>query len=184
MGSGWIVTRPTGGGPRHEVRFRPGGRGPQHYGGRFKTRDEAEARLVAIELKMAASLDAEAEDLLVPDGWTPPVEIAGYVYAIGAAARVKIGWSENPLVRFQRLNTESSIPLRLLCVSASLTRDLEYDLHRAFREHRTRGEWFRLPHGWQVTWAACVLDHFARSVAGARVPARVQQVGEVEKDAG
>ena len=40
--SPWIVRRATLSGPRFEVRFRLGGRGPQLYGGRFSRRKDAD----------------------------------------------------------------------------------------------------------------------------------------------
>lgn len=54
MSPGWIIRRPIGEGVRYEVRFRLGGRGPQLYGGRFKRRKEAEARLRWIESEIAS----------------------------------------------------------------------------------------------------------------------------------
>ena len=178
MATAWILERRVEGGVRYEVRFREAGRSaPQKYAGRFKTRDEAERRRHAIELRLAASDDGQTDDLRLPEGWEPSIAIVGYVYAIGAnGRRVKIGWSEDPLKRFRRLNTESSVPLRLLCVDAAIDRDLEYDLHRAFAEHRNRGEWFSLPEGWQMTWAVVVLDHHARGVR-ARVLGRPEAIG-------
>jgi len=52
--SPWILKRPTGSGPRFEVRYRLGGRGPQLYGGRFKRRKDAEARVRWIDGEIAA----------------------------------------------------------------------------------------------------------------------------------
>lgn len=54
MSPAWILKRPVSNGVRYEVRFRLGGRGPQLYGGRFKTRKEALARARWIEGELAA----------------------------------------------------------------------------------------------------------------------------------
>lgn len=72
-----------------------------------------------------------------------------FVYFIqeGEDGPIKIGWAINPFQRLKQLQTGNADSLRLvyyedLCDrrAAQLT---ETALHREFRGHRVRGEWFR-----------------------------------------
>ena len=66
--SPWILKRATGDGPRYEVRYRLGGRGPQLYGGRFRRQADAQARARFIEGEIAA---LRVPDLRAPAALPP-----------------------------------------------------------------------------------------------------------------
>ena len=65
------------------------------------------------------------------------------IYFIECADAVKIGYSEDPRVRFGTLQTSTPHNLNWLGVMYG-DMDTEARLHEAFSKHRIRGEWFRL----------------------------------------
>jgi len=67
----------------------------------------------------------------------------GYIYAIKAGGTVKIGWAGDPERRLNDLSLASPLPLRLLGFVEG-TKATEKILHRRFKEHHLRGEWFSI----------------------------------------
>lgn len=65
---------------------------------------------------------------------------------------VKIGFSENPFVRFSKMQSDSPVALRIERVTAGEVAD-EQKLHQAYAEHRVRGEWFTITPAIE-TWMA------------------------------
>lgn len=65
---------------------------------------------------------------------------------------VKIGFSENPFVRFSKMQSDSPVALRIERVVAGGVAD-EQALHRDYAEHRVRGEWFAITPGIEA-WMA------------------------------
>lgn len=69
-----------------------------------------------------------------------------YVYFIRASGFVKIGVAKNPSKRLCEIQVgnphELSLVGSLPCASNKHARKLERFLHRSFRAHRVRGEWF------------------------------------------
>ena len=81
--------------------------------------------------------------------------MTGYIYAIRAGDRVKIGYSAEPAVRFNKIKADSPLPVRLMGVTpGDLT--AEAALHQRFVEYRIHGEWFLLK-GAVAEWV-CSLD--------------------------
>lgn len=65
------------------------------------------------------------------------------VYFIKCQEYIKIGYSNNPNDRISQLQT--SIPYKLQVVSIIMgTMHDEKKLHKLFKEHHVRGEWFRV----------------------------------------
>jgi len=56
---------------------------------------------------------------------------------------VKIGYATNVPGRMACMSTDNPVELSLLLIVPA-DRVIEKDLHRIFRGHRERGEWFRL----------------------------------------
>lgn len=92
-----------------------------------------------------------------------------YVIAIEGQDLCKIGMSNNPHARLKQLMTGSAFSLRL--VQALKTPDietarlLEIGFHKAMRDHRKRGEWFRLNSGeavelMAINYYALLRKHF------------------------
>lgn len=71
--------------------------------------------------------------------------VYGYVYAIGRAdtSEVKIGWSCDPLTRFNTLQSAHAAPLRMLLVFATNDPADEARAHTRFAEDWIAREWFR-----------------------------------------
>jgi hypothetical protein len=86
----------------------------------------------------------EAFENLLADVMTPPVsQRHGFVYLIGHARAVKIGFTEKHprFGRLGQLQTGSDMELRLLGLVLG-TLDDESRLHGMFAKHRLAGEWF------------------------------------------
>lgn len=68
-----------------------------------------------------------------------------FVYFIEATGldRVKVGVARDPRKRLAELQVGSAVELRLIKAVPG-DREIEYELHRRWREHRTIGEWFVL----------------------------------------
>jgi hypothetical protein len=72
-----------------------------------------------------------------PDNWG-----VYFIEAVGANA-VKIGYTTSPILRrMHQLKIGSPHPLKLLACWR-LPDFIEHYLHRNFKEHRLRGEWFK-----------------------------------------
>jgi hypothetical protein len=73
-------------------------------------------------------------------------EADGYVYFIVAEGcdRVKIGYSRDPTVRLNELQTGSPFPLRIVRVIPACRGTLETRVHKHFADLRLHGEWFRV----------------------------------------
>lgn len=82
--------------------------------------------------------------------------MTGYIYAIRAGDRVKIGYSADPLSRFVKIRADSPLPVKLLGVQPG-DRGVERKLHERFAEYRVHGEWFR-PVGAVAEWAVMLDD--------------------------
>lgn len=80
----------------------------------------------------------------------PPLSTEGWIYFVGEVGSdefVKIGLTrhQNARVRVRNLNIGNPRPLEILALWK--VRDVgavEALLHRSFKEHHIRGEWFRL----------------------------------------
>lgn len=69
--------------------------------------------------------------------------MSGFIYAIRALDKVKIGFtSGSPGERLRALQTGSPVRLQLAGWSEG-SQDLERGIHAAFGEYREHGEWFR-----------------------------------------
>lgn len=70
----------------------------------------------------------------------------GYVYLIGSDydSPVKVGFSLNPWSRVKEISTGSHEELSVL-LTFKASKKTESQLHRFFKDFRTRNEWFRLP---------------------------------------
>lgn len=65
------------------------------------------------------------------------------IYVVGFDSYVKIGWSDDLPRRLQAL--QNALPVKLnIYATYSCQKVNERILHRRFRKHRSRGEWFRL----------------------------------------
>jgi hypothetical protein len=65
------------------------------------------------------------------------------VYFVGSDdGPVKIGTTKEPLVRLQRMQAGSPVPLRILAAVPGGAK-LEAGYHRAFAHRRLHGEWFQ-----------------------------------------
>lgn len=69
-----------------------------------------------------------------------------YVYALAAADRIKIGFSDQPNDRMREIQTGCPYPLRLVCTqqfdTENAAREREKELHDKFHVKRVHGEWF------------------------------------------
>lgn len=87
--------------------------------------------------------------------------MTGYVYAIECAGRIKLGFSEDPERRFNKVASDAPFPCELLAFWPGSKAD-EMDVQDKFRAVRVHGEWFA---------ATTELLDFVRSV-GAKVQKR------------
>lgn len=67
--------------------------------------------------------------------------MTGFIYAIGNADRVKIGYSQDPVSRAVKVRSDSSHNVRLIGAIAG-TVSQERELHQLFSAYRVHGEWF------------------------------------------
>ena len=67
---------------------------------------------------------------------------SGYVYAILAGRRIKIGWARDLQSRIATLQTASAVELELLGSIVGFKRD-ERRVHERFKRYHVRGEWYR-----------------------------------------
>lgn len=67
--------------------------------------------------------------------------MSGYVYAIECAGRVKLGFSEDPERRFNKVASDAPFPCHLLAYWPGSKAD-ELDVQAKFRSARVHGEWF------------------------------------------
>lgn len=78
----------------------------------------------------------------------------GCVYFIGeqlGGDTIKIGWSRDPVLRLQQIQTGNPTPLKIIgCVAAH--RMIEPALHQLFALASVSGEWFTDPEGSIVRW--------------------------------
>lgn len=81
--------------------------------------------------------------------------MTGFIYAIRCMDRVKIGFSTDPILRFNKVQSDNAEPCRLLGVIAG-DLDLEAELHSRFSEYHIRGEWFHLKGA--VAEFVCTMD--------------------------
>jgi hypothetical protein len=68
--------------------------------------------------------------------------MTGFVYAIGDGERVKIGWSEDPIRRLNKIRSDCPNEAHLLGL-ISATRMQEAEAHKLLAPWHIRGEWFR-----------------------------------------
>lgn len=69
---------------------------------------------------------------------------AGFIYVIAAgSSKVKIGWAKDPKERCRKLQTGTHQHL-ILWRQIEGTIPEERALHRRFKQHSVRGEWFHL----------------------------------------
>lgn len=66
-----------------------------------------------------------------------------YFVTAREVGRVKIGFSDNPGLRFVKMQADSPCPLVLERICPG-DREVEASLHTLFAEHRLHGEWFNL----------------------------------------
>ncbi len=64
------------------------------------------------------------------------------IYVVGFDNYIKIGWSDDLSERLRTIKTSIPVPLTIYA-SYSCQKINERILHRRFRKHRTRGEWYR-----------------------------------------
>lgn len=67
--------------------------------------------------------------------------MTGYVYAIECAGRIKLGFSEDPERRFNKVASDAPFPCELLAYWPGSKAD-EMDVQDKFRAVRVHGEWF------------------------------------------
>lgn len=67
---------------------------------------------------------------------------SGYVYFVAVGSFVKIGWSSQPFGRAADVDRGQPEPPNFILVCRG-GRFMETLLHRTFRRHRVKGEWFR-----------------------------------------
>lgn len=67
--------------------------------------------------------------------------MTGYVYAIECAGRIKLGFSEDPERRFNKVASDAPFPCELLAFWPGSKAD-EMDVQDKFRAVRVHGEWF------------------------------------------
>lgn len=65
------------------------------------------------------------------------------IYVVSFDQYVKIGYSTEPYGRISTLQDGIPVALKVHLIRGGARKD-EHNLHRRFREYRTRGEWFRL----------------------------------------
>ncbi|PWJ93574.1 Meiotically Up-regulated Gene 113 (MUG113) protein [Mesorhizobium loti] len=67
--------------------------------------------------------------------------MTGHIYAIECAGHVKLGYSENPERRLNKIAADTPFPCDLLGYWPGTKAD-ELDIHQKFQSTRARGEWF------------------------------------------
>lgn len=67
--------------------------------------------------------------------------MTGFIYAIECGDRIKIGYSTQPDLRFNKIASDAPYPCKMLGFWAG-TRGDEAMLHREFEDVRIHGEWF------------------------------------------
>lgn len=67
---------------------------------------------------------------------------ASFVYMLYSNGLVKIGFTTDPVTRFDKMRTMSAAPLSLVWLAKG-SRIIEGKLHRGFAADREKGEWFR-----------------------------------------
>lgn len=65
----------------------------------------------------------------------------GFIYFVGGAGKVKVGYSADPKRRMSKMQADSPVPLELLCAIPG-NHSVERALHRFFEQTCTAGEWF------------------------------------------
>ena len=65
-----------------------------------------------------------------------------FVYMLYSRGLVKIGFTSDPTVRFDKMRAMSAAPLSLIWLCQG-DRNFEDQLHQLFAEDRGKGEWFR-----------------------------------------
>lgn len=66
---------------------------------------------------------------------------SGYVYAVECGERIKLGFSENPDRRFNKIASDAPYPCSMLGYWPASKAD-ELDIHSKFSGIRVHGEWF------------------------------------------
>lgn len=67
--------------------------------------------------------------------------MTGFIYAVESGGRIKLGFSEKPELRFNKIAADAPYPCQLLGYwPGSVAEELE--LHDKFRAIRVHGEWF------------------------------------------
>jgi hypothetical protein len=67
--------------------------------------------------------------------------MSGFVYAVECAGRIKIGFSEGPEKRFNKIASDAPFPCVLLGYWPATVAD-EMAFHERFKSIRVHGEWF------------------------------------------
>lgn len=112
------------------------------------TRQAAEAAEDRFRAELGAKPRLAAPAAIDPEEATELVWIGGhagsFVYFVqsGSSGPIKIGFAKNAGVRLRGLQTGSHEKLRLLCAIPG-GRALEAALHKAFKDARLDGEWFK-----------------------------------------
>lgn len=88
--------------------------------------------------------------------------MSGFIYAVECGQRVKVGFSVQPALRFNKISSDAPFPCRLLGFWAG-TRADEASIHDAFHLNRVHGEWFARSEGLLDFIAANTLPILSRS---------------------
>lgn len=80
--------------------------------------------------------------------------MTGYVYAVECGGRIKIGFSEDPQRRFNKIASDAPFPCELLGYWPGSVSD-ELAFHEQFKAVRVHGEWFAVTE----SLLAAVSDH-------------------------
>lgn len=67
--------------------------------------------------------------------------MSGFIYAIECGQRIKIGFSEKPELRFNKIASDAPFPCQMLGYWPGDKSD-ELDVHAKFNATRVHGEWF------------------------------------------
>lgn len=71
-----------------------------------------------------------------------PLTLSGYVYFLWVGGRVKIGFSERPLLRIDSMKTALPVQFDRVAIVKGTKKD-ERRLHKRFEVQHEKGEWFR-----------------------------------------
>jgi hypothetical protein len=82
--------------------------------------------------------------------------MSGFVYAVECAGRVKLGFSEDPGKRFNKIASDAPFPCDLLGYWPASRAD-ELALHAKFKKIRVHGEWFAVTEDLLSTISAKVI---------------------------